>query len=151
MRNEGIVIAVDAASGDAVVQLGPRAAACGACPRREGCAPGADALMLQDTGDALQVRLPNPIGVRLGEQVAVVAEDGTVLRASWLAYLLPGLAGIGGAVAGQAAAGDAGAVAGTLCGLAAGFVYLAWRSRGIGTASRVLRLERSAATPGCTT
>ena len=50
--------------------------------------------------------------------------DGTVWRASLLSYVLPLLLAIGGAAIGQFAAGDAGALLGTLAGLGCGLVLL---------------------------
>ncbi len=115
---------VVAATGNQVwVEIPARAKACANCPSPGACQTGflgLGGLM----GSPRRYRLDNELGLRVGDRVSLVVAEGTLLRASLASYLIPVLLAMGGAVAGQSWAGDAAAVAGTLAGLALGFVLL---------------------------
>lgn len=97
--------------------------ACGACASRSGCAAGGG--LLDGTGAQTLLRLPNAIRARPGDAVLIRAADGVILRAIWRAYAIPLLLSLGGAVAMLALTGsEAGALAGMLLGLGAGFLAL---------------------------
>lgn len=140
MKSEGTVVALDS-QGQALVALDPRPASCGGCQSREACSSS-----LLAPGDERQIRLVNRIGARVGERVTVVVAAGTVLKASWLSYLVPGLLALAGAIVGQAMGGDEAAVGGTIAGLMTGFVYLSWRSRAAGLDQNLVWLERETGT-----
>ena len=97
------------------VEVPGRAPICGSCATavRPPCRAG-----------PRRYRLENRIGARVGDRVQLTVADGTVWRASLLSYVLPLLLAIGGAAIGQFAAGDAGALLGTLAGLGCGLVLL---------------------------
>lgn len=76
------------------------------------------------------LRAANPIQARIGERVIVGVEEGSLLRATLLVYLLPLALFVAGAIAGRwAAEGDAPAVAGALVGLALGWLAARRMSR----------------------
>lgn len=106
--------------------------ACGACARRDGCATAGAGSVLDGTlGRSGQLLcLPNTIHARPGDAVVIRAADGMVLRAVGLAYALPLLLAIGGALLVlRLFASEAGALLGMLAGLLAGFAIL--RRRGL--------------------
>ncbi len=72
-----------------------RSAGCGQCSARGACAS------LGGGRDAT-VWVEDPIGTHPGESVIIAVPEGTVVRASFLVYLVPVLALVAGAVLGQA-------------------------------------------------
>jgi sigma-E factor negative regulatory protein RseC len=116
----GVVIRIEA--GHAVVELGPRAAGCGRCHEPGGCGSTAIGAAKQKR----HYRLPNDIGVRVGDDVVLIIADGSLLKISMLAYLLPVTLLIAGAAIGSSLApnSDAFALAGAGVGLALGLVVL---------------------------
>ena len=102
------------------VEVSERAPSCGNCKTADACQTG---LLGLGTGPR-RYRLENSIGARVGEHVQLTVADGTVWRAALLSYVLPLLLAIGGAAIGQFAAGDGGAVLGTLAGLGCGLLLL---------------------------
>ncbi|HET9701507.1 MAG TPA: SoxR reducing system RseC family protein [Burkholderiales bacterium] len=90
---------------------------CGGCGRRAGCgiaklAPGREETLVSVAAAGLTLAP--------GMEVIVEVPAASLLRAAVAGYLLPALLLLAGAVAGHAAAGDAGAAGGALAGLAAG-------------------------------
>ena len=114
----GAVARVD--DGFAYVEIGPRVAGCGRCHEAGGCG----ATWGADTHKGKRVyRVPNDIGVRIGDEVVLTMPDGALLRASLLAYFLPIVlvivaAGIGSTISEASAVGGAG------IGLAVGMVLV---------------------------
>jgi sigma-E factor negative regulatory protein RseC len=74
-------------------------------------------------------RVLNRIGARVGAQVTVALPAGTLRHHVHLAYGLPLLMLSGGALLGNAAAGDAGAAAGAGVGLTLAWGGMMWRAR----------------------
>ncbi|TGN41044.1 SoxR reducing system RseC family protein [Marinobacter confluentis] len=98
-----------------------RASACESCSARSGC--GQRVLASASSGRANQVLVTNDLEASVGDEVTVAIDESALLSASLLVYALPLLLMVLGAVTGQQwlPAGDAGAIAGALSGLAAGF------------------------------
>lgn len=117
----GVVTRV--ADGHADVEIGPRTAGCGRCHEPGGC--GAPTL-----GGAAKrqrhYRLPNTIGVSVGDAVVLTMADGALLKISFLAYLLPVTLLIVGAAIGTTLVptSDTLALVGAGIGLALGLVAL---------------------------
>jgi sigma-E factor negative regulatory protein RseC len=74
-------------------------------------------------------RVDNSLGVAVGERVTIAVAAGSVRRAANLAYGVPLLAAIAGALAGNALLGDAGAIGGALLAFAGAMLYVRRRSR----------------------
>ncbi len=130
IENDGVVVRLE---GDyAWVRAEGAGHACGACARKDGC-NRADAGSLLDGAPAQSarlLRLANTIQARPGDAVVISAADGIVLRAVWLAYGIPLLMSLAGAMGASALTGNEVApVAGMLFGLFAG--YLITRRRGL--------------------
>lgn len=115
---EAVVVAV--ADDEVWVEVPERAPTCGSCKTAGACQTG----LLGLSAGPRRYRLENRIGARVGDHVQLTVADGTVWRASLMSYVLPLLLAIGGAAIGQFAAGDAGAVLGTLAGLGCGLLFL---------------------------
>ena len=115
---EAVVVAAEGR--EVWVEVPGRAPICGSCRTADVCRTG---LLGQGAGPR-RYRLENRIGARVGDRVQLTVADGTLWRASLLSYVLPVLLAIGGAAIGQFAAGDGGAVLGTLAGLGCGLVLL---------------------------
>lgn len=115
---DAVVVAV--ADGEVWVEVPERAPSCGSCKTADACQTG---LLGLGTGPR-RYRMKNRIGAHVGDQVQLTVAEGTVWRASLASYVLPVLLAIGGAAIGQFAAGDAGAVLGTLAGLGCGLLLL---------------------------
>lgn len=125
---EGIVVRVE--DGRAWVRTAGEAGSCSACVQRSACGMrGAE-----NDGTTL-LCLPNPVRARVGDPVLIRAAGGTVLRAAWLAYGLPLLLALAGALLGHHITGSEGAtLVAMLLGLAGGGVLLARHGRTAGTA-----------------
>lgn len=124
-ETSGVVVRLE---GDyAWVRAATAGKACGACSQREGCASANLGAALDGTGGGGErlLRLSNTIAARPGDVVVIRAAEGAVLRAVWLAYGMPLLLGLLGALAGQAwFGGELAALLGMLAGLAAGFLLM---------------------------
>jgi positive regulator of sigma E activity len=118
IRCEAVVVAT--AGGEVWVEVPERAPSCGSCKTADACQTG----LLGLGSGPRRYRLENRIGARVGDHVQLTVADGMVWRASLLSYVLPLLLAIGGAAIGQFAAGDGGAVLGTLAGLGVGLLLL---------------------------
>lgn len=117
----GLVRAVEGAEALVEVEQG----GCGRCHEEGGC--GGQNLTQMFAAGPKAYRVDNPLGAAPGERVLVAIEAGSVRRTANLAYGLPLLGIIGGAVLGTAWAGDPGGVAGALLG--GGAVLLAVRRK----------------------
>lgn len=94
---------------------------CGGCASRSVC--GVSGLAKYFAGGRRPVEVQCASGVREGDELQLQMEEGDLLRAGMLAYLLPSLFAVGGAaVATLAGYGDAGAVLGALLGVTAGLL-----------------------------
>ncbi len=98
--------------------------ACGACAQQGSCS-SAGIENLPDAGSKTRqqlLRLINTIHAVPGDSVVIRAPDGMVLRAVWLAYGIPLLLGLGGAMVAAAVwSGGLASLAGLFAGLASGF------------------------------
>lgn len=120
---QAVVRAVD--GGEAVVEVAQ--GGCGRCHEKGGC--GGQNLTQMFCTAPKTYRVANDIGAQVGERVVIAIGAGSIRRTANLAYGLPLLSAIGGALLGSALNGDLGAVGGTLGGLALSFAYIRWRSR----------------------
>ncbi|SDX24029.1 SoxR reducing system RseC family protein [Marinobacter mobilis] len=98
-----------------------RLSACNSCKARQGC--GQKVLAGATGGRANQVQVVNHLGARVGDEVTLAIAESALLGASLLAYAVPLLLFVLGAVAGHyAGSGTEGAaIIGSVIGLAAGF------------------------------
>lgn len=99
--NETAAVVVRVEGGYAWVEAEGPGHACGACASRSGCQSGRAASVLDgihNGGGRQLLRLPNTIGARPGDAVVIRAAEGLVLRAVWLAYGIPLLLALGGAL-----------------------------------------------------
>lgn len=106
--------------------------ACGACAQKDGCHAASSNVVEGALGQPASrlLYLPNPIHARPGDAVVIRARDGTVLRAVWLAYGLPLVLAIGGALAGVEVVGsEPAALIGMLTGLGVGIGVLRFKAR----------------------
>lgn len=144
--NETAGVVVRLEGDDAWVRAEGPGKACGACSQRSSCqtAPH-DGLLEALPGRAQEarlLRLPNTIHAKPGDAVVIRAADGVVLRAVGIAYGLPLLLGLLGALAGKAwFADELTALAGMLAGLTAGFLLLRWRRGGHGRTEPILSID----------
>jgi sigma-E factor negative regulatory protein RseC len=142
MRVSGVVSRVE--SGYAWVDV-TVAQGCGRCHEPGGCGGVNIARPLAAASQTVRVR--DEIGVRPGESVGLVVDDGTPLRAALLAYALPVVGVLLGAAAGTAVAPEGGSVDLTagIGALAGGVVaFLLARGRSAWTQDAApLRLERA--------
>jgi len=135
IEEQGTVIRVD--RGRALVRT-ERTAACGACGARGACSG-------LGGGREAEVWADDPVGVEQGERVVLAVPAGTVIRASFLAYLLPVAALITGAVTGSRLAAAAGvdpdlAAAGLgLAAMALALLAARWLGGGAGGGPRITR------------
>ncbi|MDR2624984.1 MAG: SoxR reducing system RseC family protein [Zoogloeaceae bacterium] len=96
---------------------------CGRCHEAGGC--GSVHLTRVFCLRPRRYRVQNQIGAPVGAQVTVALPAGVLRRHVYLAYVLPLLALMGGALLGDAAAGEAGAAAGAVFGLAIAWWWMA--------------------------
>ena len=112
---------VVAAAGSVVwVEVAGRAPTCGNCKTAEACQAEASGLAAAPR----RYRVENRIGAQVGDRVQLTVAEGTLWRAALWSYGAPLLLAIVGAALGQSVAGDAGAVGGTVAGLACGLAAL---------------------------
>jgi len=128
MEGEGSVIRavvrlVDTAGAVVEIEQG----GCGRCHEKGGC--GGHHLTQTFCSGPRRYRVENAIGAEVGDMVSVAVAAGTLRRGANLAYGLPVLGLIGGAIVGAGVAGDAGAISGSLLGLVGAFVLVSRRSR----------------------
>lgn len=100
---------------------------CGRCHEKGGC--GGQQLTQMFCSGQKTYRVENSMGARVGERVTVAVSAGSVRRTANLAYGLPLLATIAGAVGGTSLNGDAGGMIGALLGLVLSFLYIRFRAR----------------------
>lgn len=115
----GRIVAVDS---DAVWVETTARSGCGRCQEAGGCGQNSIFRMLGDRTRQLRV-YSGTVQARVGDTAVVGVPGGALVRASLLAYLVPLLALLAGAVIGHNAAGgaDFGAILGGIAGLVAGF------------------------------
>ena len=103
-----------------------RQSTCGSCAANKGCGTATLAKVMGNK--RTRVRVLNPIGAGIGEQVVIGIEEGALLRGSLAVYLVPLLAMLAGGLIGEFLAGRlllgsvevlgfAGGVSGLLLGL----------------------------------
>ncbi len=100
---------------------------CGRCHEKGGC--GGQHLTQAFCSGPRRYYVANDIGVQVGDQVTVEVAAGSLRRGANLAYGMPLLGLIGGALTGKALAGDAGAIIGGGLGLVLAYWLLARKSR----------------------
>lgn len=100
---------------------------CGRCHEKGGC--GGQQLTQMFCSGPKRYRVENPLGAEIGEQVTIAISEGALRTSANLAYGLPVLLLLAGAIAGNLLAGDSGAMAGAVLGISAGFFHLARKSR----------------------
>lgn len=126
----GTVRTVD---GDQVLVEVERRGGCGTCESGGSC--GSSVLARWFSRRSAQVRLHATLPLRPGDAVVVGLDEGALLRASLLLYLVPVVALVVGAVVGGALAGpgsgDGPAVLGGLAGLAVGLGLTRSRATGL--------------------
>lgn len=118
--------------------------ACGACARKEGCKTAGTGTVLDGSlaQPARLLRLLNTIQARPGDAVVICVADGVVLRAVWLAYGVPLLLALAGAMlAGALTGSEVLAGIGLLVGLTGGFVFMQRSRIGSGRAEPILSIN----------
>jgi sigma-E factor negative regulatory protein RseC len=131
-ETDGVVVRLE---GDqAWVRAAAAANACGACERKGGCqGSGMGSVLDSFLGNRQAtrlLRLPNTIHARQGDAVVICASEGAVLRAVWLAYGIPLLLALAGAILLNFLTGsELAAVAGMIAGLVGGVSIM--RRRGV--------------------
>ena len=100
---------------------------CGRCHEEGGC--GGNNLGNLLCRSVRSLRVANPGRARVGDRVHVAVAEGALRRSAVLAYGLPLLTLLGGALAGSAVYGESGAIVGALGGLAAAWLSLHLRIR----------------------
>lgn len=119
----GIVRSLD--GGDALVEV--EQGGCGRCHEEGGC--GGQQLTQMFCSGPKSYRAENTIGADVGDRVVVATPSGSVRRTANLAYGMPLLGAIGGALLGMPLGGDAGAMLGAAGGLVLALGYVQLRSR----------------------
>lgn len=116
---------------------------CGRCHEPGGC--GGQHLTQMFCQGAKTYRVENAVDARVGDHVTVAISAGSVRRTANLAYGIPLLAVIVGALLGMPLGGDGGAVLGAVSGLCLAFLYVRYRSRANagGVAGRPYIISRS--------
>lgn len=108
---------------------------CGGCSARSGCGVAGNA---KSARNRQRFFMANDFGGRIGERVVIGIPESMLLRASALAYAIPVLAMVGGAVAaGGLGAGDGGAALGGLAGLAAGLGFAQLHAKRLAASGRL--------------
>lgn len=100
---------------------------CGRCHEEGGC--GGQQLTQMFCSAPRTYRVRNATGSSVGDRVTVAIAAGSVRRTANLAYGIPLMACIGGALLGTSLAGDVGAMAGALIALTVAIAYVRFRSR----------------------
>ncbi len=112
--------------GEAIVEV--EHGGCGRCHERGGC--GGQQLTQMFCNGQKAYRVENSLGAEVGDSVVVAIAAGNVRRVANLAYGLPLVAAILGAVAGSQFFGNPGAIAGVGLGLLLAYSYIRIRSVG---------------------
>jgi len=100
---------------------------CGRCHEKGGC--GGQQLTQMLCGSAKTYRAANAAGARVGDEVTLGIPAGAVRYSANLAYGLPLVGVIGGALAGTAFNGEPGAMLGAVIGLLAAWAFMRYRAR----------------------
>ncbi|WP_234086818.1 SoxR reducing system RseC family protein [Azonexus sp. R2A61] len=101
---------------------------CGRCYEKGGC--GGQSLTQMFCNGPKRYRVRNDVGAQVGDTVSVAVAPGNIRRSANLAYGLPVVACLAGAIVGDLWLGDVAAMLGGLLGLFAGFALMLQRSRG---------------------
>lgn len=101
---------------------------CGRCHEAGGC--GGQQLTQMFCSTPRQYRVKNPIGAKPGDQVSIILPAGALSRYATLAYGMPLLGLLAGAVAGDALGGNGGALLGAAAGAFLAFLGLRFYSKG---------------------
>lgn len=113
-----VVRHLEGASADVEVEAG----GCGRCHEEGGC--GGQQLTQMFCSGPRHYRVDNQIGARVGDHVTVAIAAGSVRKTANIAYGIPLLALVLGAVAGNMLYGDPGAMLGALSGVALALVCI---------------------------
>jgi len=113
-------------SADGIAQVVPtEKSGCGGCASREAC--GVSGLGKYFSGNRKTVAVQCDANVQAGDELQLCMEEGELLKAGLLAYLLPAvLALVGAGVAAAFGLGDVGAALGAANGMALGFLLGRW-------------------------
>ncbi|HDP89981.1 MAG TPA: Fis family transcriptional regulator [Thioalkalivibrio sp.] len=112
-----------------------RKSACGQCSASKGCGTSVLDKVLGRRRSV--VRVLNPVGAELGDEVVIGLGEGAFVRGSLAVYALPLVTLLAGAMLGQwLGQADVAAVLGGLAGLAAGFAWVWLFTRRIAGDSR---------------
>ncbi|MBF0604060.1 MAG: SoxR reducing system RseC family protein [Nitrospirae bacterium] len=85
IQEQAVVVALD---GDHAVVVGQRQSSCGSCHQEGTCAT----LSFGGGHKEVRLRVANPVGARVGDRVLLEMSERHMLRASFLAYIVPVLA-----------------------------------------------------------
>lgn len=110
---------------DAIVEV--EQGGCGRCHEKGGC--GGQHLTQMLCARPKTYRAHNPEKLAVGENVTVAITAGAVRRSANLAYGLPILGVIGGAMLGQQVGSNPGAIMGGLAGLFGAWLFVRWKTR----------------------
>jgi sigma-E factor negative regulatory protein RseC len=119
----GIVRIVDGDQAEVEVEQG----GCGRCHEAGGC--GGQSLTRMFASGPRTYRVDNSFGAGVGERVTVAIAAGSVRRAANLAYGVPLLAGIAGALFGTALYGDVGGMLGAVAAFSLAVLHVRRRAR----------------------
>lgn len=117
-----VVLKLDGRIADVEVESG----GCGRCHEEGGC--GGQQLTQMFCNGPKHYRVDNKIGAAIGDRVTVAIAPGSVRQTANLAYGVPLIALILGALVGGAIYGDPGAISGTVLGLIGALVYVRFYS-----------------------
>jgi len=118
----GVVRNVEGDQADVEVEQG----GCGRCNEPGGC--GGQSLTRMFASGPRKFRVDNQFGASVGDRVTIAIAAGNVRRSANLAYGIPLLAMIAGAVIGTAVRGDLGGMLGAACALFPALLYVRRRS-----------------------
>jgi sigma-E factor negative regulatory protein RseC len=132
LEAEGVIVKIGQ---EGVFVETSRASACGSCSSKSGCGTSTLSQILGSKPTTFKVL--DPIGAALGERVVIGMEEAALLKSSLLAYLVPLVFLMAGAILGgwlaPANLKDAYALGGVVVGLVLGFVVLKWINASAGT------------------
>jgi len=100
---------------------------CGRCHEKGGC--GGQQLTQMFCKGSKTYHVENTIGAVVGDRVTIAIAAGSISRTANLAYILPLIATVAGAVLGASFGGDLSAVMGAGIGISIAFLYVIARSR----------------------
>lgn len=142
METDAVVVRVEGEY--AWVRAEGAGSACGACSRKDGCRSSGTGSVLDGVqGKSTQLlQLANTIQARPGDGVVLCVADGVVLRAVWLAYGIPLLLALAGAMLALALTdNEFFAVVGVLSGLFGGYLFLRFTGFEFGRAEPILSMS----------